>query len=112
MVIRHRAPNKFNEFCKEKIGDVVDAIEDALGEGTRFSVKEKASFSDRSDAVSDNSSSKGLLNGGSAHLSRSTLAPQEDVAKIENYTERTKTAIKKILNYGGLKGMLKTPEKS
>jgi hypothetical protein len=70
-------------------------------------VGENASFSDRSDAVSDNSSSKGLLNGGSAHLSHSTLAPQEDVAKLLKNNKVTISSAQKVINEGGLRGVTK-----
>ena len=47
-----------------------------------------ASNSERSGAVSGNSSSKGLFHESSEHLSHSPLASQEDVAKLLKILKR------------------------
>lgn len=46
----------------------------------------KTSASERSGAVPGNSSSDGLLNESSEHLSHNALASQEDVAKLKKYS--------------------------
>ena len=84
----------------------------SAGEGTRFSVKDgdkKTSISERSDAVSDNSSSNGLLRGGKEHLSHIALTTPEDVAKLQQNSQNTIISARKQLNAGGFNN-LTTPE--
>ena len=60
----------------------------------------KTSLSERSGVIPGNSSSKGLLQGSSGHLSRYSLATHEDVANIQRNTELTKLSAKKSVNRG------------
>ena len=79
---------------------------------TRFSVKDgdkKTSISERSDAISDNSSSNGLLRGGKEHLSHVALTTPEDVAKLQQNSQNTIRSARKQLNAGGFNN-LTTPE--
>ena len=65
--------------------------------GTRFSVREgdkKTSISERSDAISGNSSSNGLLRGGKEHLSHIALTTPKDVAKLQQNSQNTISSAK------------------
>ena len=80
--------------------------------GTRFSVKDvdkKTSISERSDAISGNSSSNGLLRGGKEHLSHIALTTPKDVAKLQQNSQNTINSARKQLNAGGFND-LTTPE--
>ena len=78
-------------------------------DGSYVPVDEKTSLSERSGVIPGNSSSKGLLQGSSGHLSRYSLATHEDVANIQRNTELTKLSAKKSVNRGGFVD-LKTTE--
>ena len=58
----------------------------------RFSVtggEKETTLSERSDAVSGNPSTEGLLMGSNAHLSRSSFTSSKDAAKLRKNTEIT-----------------------
>ena len=62
---------------------------------------EKTTSGERSGVIPGNSSSGGLLQGSSGHLSRYSLATHEDVAKLISNNEITKSSVRKKLNKGG-----------
>ncbi len=62
---------------------------------------EKTTSGERSGVIPGNSSSGGLLQGSSGHLSRYSLATHEDVAKLISNNEITKSSVRKKLNQGG-----------
>ena len=102
---------------REKYGVVDDEAQNQGGENVHRMAEsssenpwdKKTTFSERSGVIPGNSSSEGLLHGSSGHLSRYSLATQEDVAKLTKNSEIIKkTAIKKI-NQGGF-STLKTVE--
>ena len=68
--------------------------------------KKKTTLSERSGAVSGNSSSEGLPVDGRGHLSHDTLAHPLDIAKVAEKTEATKAGIKKLFNAGKFKGKI------
>ncbi len=67
----------------------------------RLSDEEKTTSGERSGVIPGNSSSGGLLQGSSGHLSRYSLATHEDVAKLISNNEITKSSVRKKLNQGG-----------
>ncbi len=85
---------------------------DAVRRESESQTGEKTTSSERSGAISGNSSSGSLLSKGSGHLSHNALAPQKDAAKIQKNTEITLRAAKKIQNQGGLKGETETEEQA
>ena len=65
----------------------------------------RASHSERSGAVADNSSSKGLLKEGSAHLSHNPLAYPNDAAKVKQLPHSpNETPITSLVNDDCLRG--------
>ena len=83
--------------------------EDILGEesGTPFSIRDKkTSFGERSGADSNNSSSKGLQQGGSERLSSRPHTHQVDAAKVAANTIKTKRSAQKLINAGGFESGL------
>ena len=73
-------------------------------EENRLPYEEKTTFGERSGAVPGNSSSEGLILGGSAHLSHGPLAQPKPVANIDAKTLRTKYSLQKYLNKGKYDG--------
>ena len=67
----------------------------------RLPDEEKTTSGERSGVIPGNSSSGGLLQGSSGHLSRYSLATHEDVAKLISNNEITKSSVRKKLNQGG-----------
>ena len=63
--------------------------------------EEKTTSGERSGVIPGNSSSGGLLQGSSGHLSRYSLATHEDVANLISNNEITKSSVRKKLNQGG-----------
>ena len=93
-------------------GDVAGGTSDhRTSGGIRLSQKEedkKTTASEGGDAVSGNPSSDSLRQGGSEHLSHNALTHQEDAAKVQQNTEITLRAAKKIRNEGGLRKKIST----
>lgn len=73
-------------------------------EENRLPYEEKTTFGERSGAVPGNSSSEGLILGGSAHLSHGPLAQPKPAANIDAKTLRTKYPLQKYLNEGEYDG--------
>ena len=73
-------------------------------EENRLPYEEKTTFGERSGAVPGNSSSEGLILGGSAHLSHGPLAQPKPIANIDAKTLRTKYPLQKYLNEGEYDG--------
>ena len=71
-------------------------------QSTISSAAKKTSFGERSGADSNNSSSKGLQQGGSERLSSRPHTHQVDAAKVAENTEKTKRSAMKLINAGGL----------
>ena len=67
----------------------------------RLPDEEKTTSGERSGVIPGNSSSGGLLQGSSGHLSRYSLATHEDVAKLISNNEITKSSVRKKINQGG-----------
>ena len=67
----------------------------------RLPDEEKTTSGERSGVIPGNSSSEGLLQGSSGHLSRYSLATHEDVAKLISNNEITKSSVRKKINQGG-----------
>ena len=74
-------------------------------EENRLPYEEKTTFGERSGAVPGNSSSEGLILGGSAHLSHGPLAQPKPIANIDAKTLRTKYPLQKYLNEGEYDGI-------
>lgn len=100
-------PSELKEYVESELGEGYTVeVANLRNSGTSglaavVVTKNKTTLSERSGADSDNSSSKGLLDGSSAHLSRNTLAHQQDVAKIRKSTQITKQSLSRIERAGG-----------
>ena len=72
----------------------------------------KTTSNERSIADSHNSSFGSLLQEGNARLSGRPLTPPEDVAKVSKNTKIAKRAAQKIINEGGIRRRIDSPEQA
>lgn len=94
---------------REKYGVVDDEAQNQSGENVHRMAEsssenpwdKKTTFRERSGVIPGNSSSEGLLHGSSGHLSRYSLATQEDVAKLQHGMADSKENVLKHVETAG-----------
>ena len=69
----------------------------------------KTSISERSGAVSGNSSSDGLLEKSNEHLSRYPLTTNQDTAKLQQNSQAAIASAQKVINKGGFDKAINSP---
>ena len=69
----------------------------------------KTSISERSGAVSGNSSSDGLLEKSNEHLSRYPLTTNQDIAKLQQNSQAAIASAQKVINKGGFDKAINSP---
>ena len=93
-------PPEQQKRVRERNGIVEEPAQNPVEENM-YRRREKTTSGERSGVIPGNSSSGGLLQGSSGHLSRYSLATHEDVAKLISNNEITKSSVRKKLNQGG-----------
>ncbi len=93
-------PPEQQKRVRERNGIVEEPAQNPVEENM-YRRGEKTTSGERSGVIPGNSSSGGLLQGSSGHLSRYSLATHEDVAKLISNNEITKSSVRKKLNQGG-----------
>ena len=93
-------PPEQQKRVRERNGIVEELAQNPVEENM-YRRGEKTTSGERSGVIPGNSSSGGLLQGSSGHLSRYSLATHEDVANLISNNEITKSSVRKKLNQGG-----------
>ena len=101
-------PPEQQKRVRERNGIVEESAQNPTGD-SNYRIK-KATSSERSGAISGNSSAGGLHQEGNGHLSHYALTLQDDAAKLQQNMRETKTFLRNYYNYGGFKRKITTPQ--